>query len=172
MFLIISLAFFSSFLSFCPSHPNIELQKKIVWTPFLFLSLTQLGRLEYGYEYIGLNGRLIITPGTEKVYFAIAQAINMQMGCMLNGQENCGKTETIKDLARICAIFSVIRNCTDLMDVKTVHTTLIGLVQCGWGILTNFNHMRNTVINAISMSIHALNMALTSKRPTFQFQVI
>lgn len=90
------------------------------------------------------------------------------MGCMLNGQENCGKTETIKDLAKICAIFSVIRNCTELMDFKTMHTTLIGLVQCGWGILTNFNNMRNTVINAISMPIHALNMALITKRPTFQ----
>lgn len=129
----------------------------------------KIGRLEYGYEYMGLNGKLIITPGTEKVHFAIAHAINMQMGCMLNGRENCGKTETIKDLAKICAIFSVIRNCTEFMDFKTVHTILVGLVQCGgWGILTNFNNMRNTVMDAISMPIHALNMALITKRPTFQ----
>lgn len=93
----------------------------------------------------------------------------MQMGCMLNGRENSGKTETIKDLAKICAIFSVIRNCTEFMDFKTVHTILMSVVQCGgWGILTNFNNMRNAVINAISMTIHALNMALITKRPTFQ----
>lgn len=121
---------------------------------------------------MGLNGRLIVTPCTEKVYFAIAHAINMQMGCMLNGRANCGKTETIKDLAKICAIFSVIRNCTALMDFNAVHATLIGLVQCGWGILTNFNNMTNSVMNAISLPIHALNMALITKRPTFQFQVI
>lgn len=130
---------------------------------------THLGRLEYGYEYMGLNGKLVITPGTEKVHFAIAHAINMQMGCMLNGQENVGKKETIKDLAKICAIFSVIRNCTEFMDFKTLHTIFIGIVECGgWGILTNFNNMRNSVMNAISMPIHALNMALITKRPTFQ----
>lgn len=136
---------------------------------FLFITKKKLGRLEYGYEYVGLNGRLVSTPGTERVHFATARAINMQMGCMLNGRENCGKTETIKDLAKICAIFSVIRNCTLLMDFKTIYTILIGLVQCGgWGILTNFNNMRNSVMNAISMPIHALNMALITKRPTFQ----
>lgn len=135
---------------------------------FLYVTL-KIGRLRYGYEYMGLNGRLVITPGTEKVHFAIAHAINMQMGCMLNGRENSGKTETIKDLAKICAIFSVIRNCTEFMDFKTVYTIFIGLVQCGgWGILTNFNNMRNSVMNAISMPIHALNMALITKRPTFQ----
>lgn len=124
-------------------------------------------RLTYGYEYMGLNGRLVITPGTEKVHFAIAHAINMQMGCTLHGQEQ--KTETIKNLAKICAKFSVIRNCTEFMDFKTLHTIFIGLVNCGgWGILTNFNNMRNAVMNAISMPIHALNMALITKRPTFQ----
>lgn len=136
---------------------------------FYFEKKNKIGRLEYGYEYVGLNGRLVSTPGTERVHFATARAINMQMGCMLNGRENCGKTETIKDLAKICAIFSVIRNCTVLMDFKTIYTILIGLVQCGgWGILTNFNNMRNSVMNAISMPIHALNMALITKRPTFQ----
>lgn len=141
----------------------------ILWIFFSFLSKWKLGRLAYGYEYMGLNGRLVITPGTEKVHFATAHAINMQMGCMLNGRENCGKTETIKDLAKICAIFSVIRNCTVLTDFKTLYTIFIGLVQCGgWGILTNFNNMRNSVMDAISMPIHALNMALITKRPTFQ----
>lgn len=140
----------------------------LFWVQFLHIEW-KIGRLNYGYEYMGLNGKLIITPATEKVHFALAQAINMQMGCMLNGRENCGKTETIKGLAKICAIFSVIRNCTEFMDFKTVHTILIGLVQIGgWGILTNFNNMRNTVMNAISMPIHALNMALITKRSTFQ----
>lgn len=126
------------------------------------------GRLQYGYEYLGLHERLVITPRTDKVYLAIAHALSMQMDCILFGRETSGKSEMVKDLAKICALFSVINNCYKFTDFKSIYTILIGLIQCGgWCCLTNFCNMNDSVINAISLQIHTLKMSQMRKQTKF-----
>lgn len=135
---------------------------------YIKLSEIYVGRLEYGYEYFGLHERLVLTPRTDKIYLAIAHAISMQMDCILLGRATSGKSEMFKDLAKICATFSVINNCYKFTDFKSIYTILIGLIQCGgWLCLTNFCNMNATVINAISMPIHTLKMSLMRKHTKF-----
>lgn len=118
------------------------------------------GYLEYGYEYAGLKDRLVITPLTSKIHLSITQALQMRMNCCMIGTESAGKAETIKDLAKIIALFCLVTNCTICTDFKSIFTVLCGLIQCGaWGCFSNFNRLNISIISMLSTQLYALKTA-------------
>lgn len=128
-------------------------------------SFVYIGRLAYGYEYLGLTERLVCTQTTERTHLSIAHALNMQMGCVLNG---LAKTETIKDLAKTCALFSIICYCNKFTDLTGIHMRINGAIRCnGWICLSNFNHLDIEIMNAISVRIHSLMTAWHMRQTKF-----
>lgn len=64
--------------------------------------LTQLGTsFSYDYEYNGASCRLVLTPLTERAFLSLTQAIkNFHCGTLV-GPAGVGKSETIKELAKV-----------------------------------------------------------------------
>ena len=120
------------------------------------------------YEYQGLEGRLVVTPLTDRCVMTLTTALTFFLGCSPAGPAGTGKTETVKDLGKGIGIRVVVQNCSDTLDYLFMGQFFSGLSQTGfWGCFDEFNMINREVLSVVTTQISSIQLSLAQGKDSW-----
>ncbi|XRB10259.1 dynein axonemal heavy chain [Pseudoscourfieldia marina] len=126
--------------------------------------------LVYGNEFIGCAGHLVVTPITERAYVSLATALMLSYAPAPQGPAGTGKTETIKDLSRLCGRHVVTMNCSEGVDVTAMTRIIEGVASSGsWACFDELNRLSPDLLSFVSSMLLRLQTALRANESTCEF---
>ncbi|CAF1544304.1 unnamed protein product, partial [Adineta steineri] len=155
-------------LYFEPSNQNVLEQLKLRMANAEF---------HYGFEYLGLQDRLVQTPSTDRCFLTMTQALHAKFGGSPFGPAGTGKTESVKALGNALGRFVLVFNCDEAFDFQAMGRIFVGLCQVGaWGCFDEFNRLEERMLSAVSQQIQTIQEALrqqsSANKSTLKIEIV
>ncbi|KAA0162679.1 hypothetical protein FNF28_04622 [Cafeteria roenbergensis] len=118
--------------------------------------------LPCSYEWLGVTSRLVVTPLTDRAYLAFTQAARLHAGLAPAGPAGTGKTETVKDMARLLNAPCVVSNCSEQVTPADLARVLKGLA--GAGAVGCFDEFNRLLVGALSVAAEQFGAVAAARR--------
>ncbi|ETV75785.1 hypothetical protein, variant [Aphanomyces astaci] len=85
---------------------------------------------DYGYEYLGPQSVIAMTPLTERMMWSMSMAFRLHSGSLLYGETGVSKQASIRELVNCIGALCVVYDCSIQFNMHQLGRILGGIVQC------------------------------------------